>query len=52
MLNAVARGKGRAGDPNSSYRITKMAKDSPYKIDLAVTTVMGVDRAITFANIT
>lgn len=50
MLNAVAKGKARAGEINTSYRIGKVTKDSPDKIDLAVTTVMGVDRALSFAN--
>lgn len=50
MLNAVAKGKAKAGEVETSYRIGKMTKDSPLKIDLAVTTVMGVDRALAFAN--
>lgn len=44
MLNAVAK------DDYRGYRIAKQSKDSPYKVDLAVTTVMGIDRAMTFVN--
>ena len=50
MLNAIAKGKARPGEIDTSYRISKMTKDSPYKVDLAVTAVMGVDRALSFAN--
>lgn len=44
MLNAVAK------DDYRGYRITKQSKDSPYKVDLAVATVMGVDRAMSFVT--
>jgi phage terminase large subunit-like protein len=44
MLNACVK-----DDHNRGYRLAKEDPNSERKIDLAVTTVMGVDRAATFA---